>query len=265
MISSKLISVLFAAALLTAQDQKPSPVGPAQQPVTVSTSNELFASERAEADRQHATWVEQDDLADAPLSGSVGDSSVYQQKRDQIAVARRQKKTELDAWTVYYQKVAAHWQSVHQAIVSGTANRTTARQDIVNIAAVEKKELEEALRRRADLTRSLNDKGVDVTRQPAITELSKVIDMKRQNVETAERALRETDIAFRYEDKRRDLARTRTFQASQLVRSVEVERPLWEAVYSGRLHKLDLEREEADPGPAERKRWQDNLKTGGND
>lgn len=258
LLSNLTLAALLASATVHSQDMKPSPSGapvnpPASAQASMPLTNELFAEERADAQRQHTEWVQKDDNADA------ADGASYTDRRKRHIEARQQKKVELDAWAVYYQRVATHWQSVYQAIVNGSAGRGATRQDIVNILATEKKEYEEVLRRRTDLVRSLNDKGVDISTQPAISELSKLLEMKKANIETAERALKEADQAAKYDDKRRDLARTRAFYATQMIRSVEVERPLWEAVYGGRLSQTDLRNEKDIPDPEQRPGWKTQL------
>src|SRR5262249_52670266 len=147
---------------------------------------------------------------------------------------------ELDAWAAYYQRTLDYWQSVVNAMQAGEPERASLRQDLTNILALEKREKADIERRLADLRKTLSEKGVDEN-QPAGTELSKLLALKDDNSAKLERAIKEYDAGKRDLDQRRELARKRVAQARQMAHSVDVERPLWNALYSGKVNRLDLE------------------------
>ena len=76
-----------------------------------------------------------------------------------------------------------------------------------------------------------------------------MVSLKEENGAKIEQAIKEFDLGSSHLDKRRDLARSRSLQARQLQRSIEVERPLWNALYTGKLHRLDLQYDSTIPPP----------------
>lgn len=250
-----LASLLALAALPAAiADKTAKNDGPGVETpsVRIAPASELFPHELGGARRLNDQWAALDDELDIARQGvSLADPQAYVGLRSQIDAALKGKRGELDAWKTYYQRTADYWQSVLKAIQDGQLARTSERQDLVNLLSVEKKERDDIQRRLSDLTLTLKEKGF-ATEQPATLDLRELLALKDDNIEKLNAALHEFDSGVGHLDKRRELARARSLQARQLLRGVEVERPLWDALYGGRLNRLDLDRDSAIPPPERR-------------
>jgi len=199
-----------------------------------------------------------DDQLVAIHGAAVADPQVYRELRSQIEAVLKAKRSEMDAWGRYYQKTADYWQSVLKAIQSGQLSRASERQDLLNMLAQEKRECEDIGRRLKDLSQTVTEKGITAEQQ-AVAELRKLIDMKQENIERLTRAIQEYDGGTAHLDKRRDLARMRSLEARQLLHSVEVERPLWDAFYNSKLHRLDLDHDQTISSPEGLPDWRSKL------
>ena len=256
-ISLILAAALAPAAWLAADGAKPIEPKPAE--VRVAPTSDLYLDELNQARRLHGDWNNLDDELDRALQGApLRDPNAYRNLRERIRYVLRAKTAELEAWTVYYQKSADYWQSVLKTIQTGQPARSTERQDLVNMLGLEKRERDDIQRRLSDLSRALSEKGLSAD-QPAVTDLRKLLALKEDNTDKIERAIQEFDSGIAHLDKRRELARMRSLQARQLLRSVEVERPLWEALYNGRIHRVDLEYDQGIPEPEARPDWRTKL------
>ena len=270
--TNRRMASLQAAALLLAlstilhgQDaqQSAQPQQPQQTQVKVAPTSDLFTEELRAARQLHGEWDGLDDQLEVARHGAaLGDPQVYRELRGQIDAVLKAKRSELVAWTQYYQKTADYWQSVLKAIQTGQPSRASERQDLVNMLAQEKREREDVDRRLKDLSQTLTEKGI-TAEQPAVAELRKMLEMKQENIDKLNRAIQEYDGGTAHLDKRRDLARMRSLEARQLLHSVEVERPLWDALYNGKLHRLDLDHDVTIPSPERLPSWRDKL--GGSD
>ncbi|MBZ5726962.1 MAG: hypothetical protein LAP87_18445 [Acidobacteriia bacterium] len=243
------IALAFSlASLLPAQDGQ-------KAEVRVAPTSELFTEEVRAARQLHGEWDLRDDELDAARHGaSLSNPDVYKGLRTQIESVLAAKRRELDAWSVYYQKTADYWQSVFRAIQAGQPARSSERQDLVNMLAQEQRDRGDVQRRLNDLEQTLREKNVAAS-QPAALDLKKLLDLKADNVAKLERAIQEFDGGGAHLDRRRELAQARAIQSRQLLRGVETERPLWDALYNGRLHRLDLEYDTNIPEPEARPDW----------
>lgn len=249
------------SAILPGQDaqQSAQPQQSQQTQVRVAPTSDLYTEELRAARQLHGEWDGLDDQLELARHGAaLSDPQIYRKLRGQIEAVLKAKRSELDAWTQYYQKSAEYWQSVLKAIQSGQPSRASERQDLVNMLAQEKREREDVDRRLKDLSQTLTEKGI-TAEQPAVAELRKLLEMKQENIEKLDRAIQEYDGGTAHMDKRRDLARMRSLEARQLLHSVEVERPLWDAVYNGKLNRLDLEHDVTIPSPERMPSWKDKI------
>jgi hypothetical protein len=250
-----LIPTLAAMACicgLLAEEPKP-------KETRAAPTSELFMDELRAARDLRAEWNTRDDELDAARNGgSLSDPELYKRIRAQIDAVLKAKHSELEAWTAYYQKTADYWQSILKTIQGSQPARATERQDLSNMLVTERRERDDVRRRQHDLLQTLQDKGVS-TDQPAAVDLKKLLALKEDNIATLERAIQEFDLGVTHLDKRRDLARSRSLQARQLLHSVDVERPLWDAVYNGTLHRVDLEYDSKVPEPEGRPDWRNKL------
>lgn len=238
-----ILAALAFGAVLAAADAKNSEA-------RVAPSSDLYTDELRSARELHGGWNTKDEELDEALhGGSLSNPEIYKSLRSQIAAVLKLKKEEMDAWTLYYQKTADYWQSTLKTIQSGQPGRASERQDLQNMLAIEKREREDIQRRLQDLMRTLSEKGVS-TEQAAVQDLRKLLAMKEDNTAKLEQAIREFDLGSSHLDKRRELARARSLQTRQLLRSIEVERPLWDALYNGKVHRLDLDYDTAIPEAA---------------
>lgn len=239
------VAALCFALSLTAQQTEDSGPPDSQKnnapEVRVAPTSDLFTDEIRKARQLHSQWNGLDDELDQARSGALlTDPAVYKRLRSQIDTVLASKRVEIDAWREYYQKSADYWQSTLKSLQSGQPARNTERQDINNMLIVEKRDRDDLHRRLTDLVKTLAEKGV-TGEQPAVTDLKKLFVLKEDNVAKLEQVLHLFDSGVQHLDKRRELARSRSLEARQLLRSVDVERPLWEALYSGKAHRLDLD------------------------
>lgn len=241
--------ILQSAALAQKGEETAKPAQPA-----------LFATELAAAREAHNAWKARDQqVEELRPDGAAADPESYREHRTRIQAASKAKQEELAAWKRYYEAAAEHWQGVLRSIESGQNDQGAKRQDILNMLVVERRERDEIRRRLTELRKALREKDLQPEEQDAVQVIRKLEEQKLDNIAKLEKALQLFDQGAGFVAKRRELARGRALSARQMVRGMEVEAPLWEALYTGDLHKSDLEMERGDADPEPPPNWRERF------
>jgi hypothetical protein len=222
----------------------------------------------------HAEWVSKDDDLEAALDSPNLCAGIA---RGAIKETLDAKRAEILSWTDYYSH-HLQYDRDRARIASTAANmRAPQRTDLVNAIEMETREKEDLERRIGDLQAALDGKDepakasvggwrkfgeragapsapVEIADSNALNSLREMAAAKDLWIQKVRRALEKFDAAGQDLTERRNLAMKRVADVQTLLGSLRIESTLYENVYAGMAHRLDLRCDLAAPDAAQ---WQD--------
>jgi hypothetical protein len=192
--------------------------------------------------------VKDDELDQAVAAHGVCDTAAHDEVRETLEAKRQ----EITDWNVYYSAHLQYQRERAKAASNATSGRTAQRTDLVNGIQIEERELADVKRRLSDLEQTLNEKNVAAGSQKPVEGLRAMIAAKQQGIEKLRRALQLFDDGARDLAEIRELANTRMLDIQSLLAGLKIEATLYENLYVGFLHRLDLRCDKATPGPVKR-------------
>ena len=247
---------LLAVFALFAQDEspnrKPSPFNATAQTTRAARSGEAsdpgiaddpFADLLNAAIASEKEWKALDMSLVSRLEG-VGVCSGDPARLINDAAAGRVRS--LAAWAEYYRKHQERWRDIMQSVVNMAADRGPDRSEIATSVQVLRREKGDMERRLRDLAASVAGRETPESRQ-TIADLEGMIERRALQIARPEKTLVQFDAAQGYLKERREGARTRLRELSELIADLRGESLLWEHLYGSILHSSELKCDKAIP------------------
>jgi hypothetical protein len=248
-ISKTIALIVISLGLMSAfgadQEAKAPQHTPAQTaPVAASGAvADPFQSLLDLARQAQVAWATKDDNLDEALAArGTCDTSAQADLKDTLDA----KRGEINAWNTYY---ASHLQLNRDRAktTSGTQNaRAPQRSDLVNAIAIEERELGDLKRRLADLNETLKEKN-ETGNTKALDSLREMTAAKEQGLQKLRRALELFDQGSHDLAEMKDLATRRIGDVQALLSGLRIESTLYENLYTGMGHRIDLRCDKATP------------------
>jgi hypothetical protein len=220
--------------------------GPAQSHGSVADPFQALL-DRARAS-QSAWQSRDDDLDQAIAVRGVCDAGAYADVKTTLEAKRQ----EIADWTGYYGSHLQFQRDRAKAASSATNTRAPQRTDLVGAIQIEERELTDVNRRLSDLEQTLKEKNEMAGNQKAIESLRAMSATKQQGIDKLRRALQLFDDGGKDLSEIRGLANTRILDVQALLGGLKIETTLYENLYSGVLHRLDLKCDRATPSASKR-------------
>lgn len=240
-----IIAVVILPAFAEAQDAKTTTV----QTTPVSTAvADPFQNLLEQARQAQANWATRDDSLDEVLTAR-GACDVGAQA--DLKATMEAKRAEITRWNEYYGQHLQFNRDRARA-TSGTVNtRGPQRSDLVNAIQIEEREFTDQKRRLSDLNQTLKEKN-EIGNTKALDSLRDMTTTKEQGLQKLRRALDLFDQGSRDLAEMKDLANKRIGDVQALLNGLKIEATLYENLYSGMGHRIDLKCDRATPGASAR-------------
>jgi len=244
------IAVVLLPAFAAAQDakasqnnQSPAPAAPTSTAVADPFQNLL---ERAH--QSQAAWATKDDTLDEALAArGACDPGARADLKDTMEA----KRAEIAAWNEYYGKHLEYNRDRARATSGAVNTRGPQRSDLVNAIQIEERELTDLKRRLADLNQTLQEKN-ETGNTKALDSLREMTGAKEQGLLKLRRALELFDQGSHDLAEMKDLANKRIGDVQALLNGLRIEDTLYQNLYSGMGHRIDLKCDRATPGASAR-------------
>lgn len=254
-ISLGLLSAFAAAQDAKAPQNNPSQTAPSPASGAVA---DPFQSLLDLARQAQAAWATNDDNLDEALAARGACDAGAQADLKQTLEAKR---GEINAWTDYYNRHLQYNRDRAKS-TSGTQNtRAPQRPDLVNAIAIEERELGDLKRRVADLNETLKEKN-ETGSPKALDTLREMTAAKEQGIQKLRRALELFDQGSHDLAEMKDLATKRIGDVQALLSGLRIESSLYENLYAGMGHRIDLKCDKATPTASPRTDDDWNKRTG---
>jgi len=244
-IALTVISLGILSAFAAAQDAKAPQNNPNQTaPAPASTAvADPFQALLDQARQAQAAWATKDDSLDEALAARGACDAGAQADLKETLEAKR---GEINAWTQYYGR-HLDYNRDRAKTTSGTQNtRAPQRSDLVNAIAIEERELGDLKRRLTDLNETLKEKN-ETGNTKALDSLRDMTTTKEQGLQKLRRALELFDQGSHDLAEMRDLATKRIGDVQALLNGLRIESTLYENLYTGMGHRIDLRCDKATP------------------
>jgi hypothetical protein len=240
------IAVVLLPAFAAAQDakapqstnQNPAPPAPASTAVADPFQDLLERARQAQAN-----WATKDDTLDEALATRGACDAGAQADLKETMEAKR---AELGAWNAYYSKHLDYNRDRARATSGAVNTRGPQRSDLVNAIQIEERELTDLKHRLSDLNQTLKEKN-ETGNTKALDSLRDMTGTKEQGLQKLRRALELFDHGSHDLAEMKDLANKRIGDVQALLSGLKIESTLYENLYGGMGHRIDLKCDRATP------------------
>jgi hypothetical protein len=250
-VAPTVIGLVLLSAFAEAQDAKAPINNPNQQTApapSVGPVADPFQPLLDRARQAQAGWATKDDTLDEALAARGACDPGAQADLKETLEAKR---GEINAWTDYYSKHLEYNRDRAKATSGAVNTRGPQRSDLVNAIGIEERELGDLKRRLSDLDQTLKEKN-ETGNTKALDSLRDMTASKDQGLQKLRRALELFDHGSHDLAEMRDLAMKRIGDVQALLNGLRIESTLYENLYGGMTHRIDLKCDKATPSASPR-------------